>query len=50
MTEEEMEMQAEKREKDLIARTGRSRTAQGTWMPTKERVNCFDCARCNRRI
>lgn len=38
MTEEEMEMQAEKREKDLIARTGRSRTAQGTWMPTKERM------------
>lgn len=38
MTEEELEMQAEKREKDLIARTGRSRTAQGTWMPTKERV------------
>lgn len=38
MTEEELEMQAEKREKDLIARTGRSRTAQGTWMPTKERM------------
>ena len=38
MTKEELEMQDEKREKDLIARTGRSRMSPNVWMPSRERV------------